>query len=604
MKRSGLSRTAGYALALVVGLAGCATTGRRLPTVLDSLIAAQKLDGVVDDHWRHLIVSRPEFVARTNAAITRLPDPTQDRLKKDAQFARAALTALDEVNVNALPQVDYVTWLALRWEMEAMAGWAAFHWTNIFDLSPGVSVLERAIRVLASQNITDVSLGQRFTRMLSTAPSVLNALRTDYEERFRRGIRLSRPAASRAVTHLQSLVAPPATSPFGLPRSFQASPDTGWHAQLMRTVADVITQQLNPALTSLAALIEREHTLASDTLGLFRLPGGAIHYSTLLRYRTTLDITPEDAHAIGLREVARIAALAAVARRDAGLPTNRDSLRATLKRDTTFLFDERSTIQERAAQLYERISKEMEPHFGQTPEVGLSIGVLTATTDMSPLAIYDPATEERPGAVYLLNAEQLISRSALLLPGLVAGDLMPGHHLQGALQVENGSLPYFRRLESHDGFVRGWQIYAIDVADSLSKTFAPWERFGLRIRVLAAACGLVVDTGINALGWSRTDALNFLRAYLPDDDAYLEQEFVFPAVESPGVLAAAALGARELRGLRRWAMRELGDRFSLQAFHAELLRTGSVPLPVLGSHLERWIWDQKNPVPPPAATRR
>lgn len=558
---------------------------------------------MVDDHWRHLVFSRPDFVARTDAAITSLPEPTQDRLKKDAQFARAALTALDEINVNALPQDAYVTWLALRWEMEAMAGWAAFHWTNIFDLSPGISVLDRSIRVLASQNISDVSVGQRFTGMLSTAPAILHAIRNDYEERFRRGIRLSRPVASRAVTHLRSLMAPPATSPFGLPSSFQASPDTGWHAQLTRTVADVITQRLNPALDSLAALLEREHALASDTLGMFRLPGGAIHYSTLLRYKTTLDITPEDAHAIGLREVARIAALVAVARRDAGLPTDRDSLREALKRDTTILFDERSTIQERAAQLYERISKEMEPHFGQTPGLGLAIGVLTGTTDMSPLAIYDPARESRPGAVYLLNAEQLVSRSALLLPGLVAGDLMPGHHLQAATQLENAALPLFRRLGSHDGFVRGWQIYAIDVADSLSTTLAPWERFGLRIRELAAACGLVVDTGIHALGWSRTDALKFLRAYLPDDDVDLEREIIFPAAESPGSLTGAALGARELRGLRRWAMRELGDRFSLQAFHAELLRTGSVPLPVLGSHLERWIWDQKNPAPP-AATRR
>jgi uncharacterized protein (DUF885 family) len=572
--------------------------------MLDSLVAVRDLRSVADDHWRHLVFSRPDFVARTNTAITSLPDPTQDRLKKDAQFARAALTALDEVDVDALAQDNYVTWLVLRWEMEAMAGWAAFHWTNVFDLSPGISVLDRASRVLASQNITDVSVGQRFTGMLSTAPAILHALRTDYEERFRRGIRLSRPAAARAVTHLRSLIAPPAMSPFGLPRSFQASPDTAWHAQLTRTVEDVITQQVNPSLTSLAALIEREHALASDTLGMFRLPGGPIHYATLLRYRTTLDVSPEDAHAIGLREVVRIRALAEEARRGAGLPADRDSLRAILKRDTTFLFDERSSIQERAAHLYERISTDMEPHFGQVPVVGLSIGVLTAVTDMSPLAIYDPATEARPGAMYLLNAEQLISRSALLLPGLVTGDLMPGRHLQEGTQLENAELPLFRRLGSHDGFVRGWQIYAIDVADSLSTTFAPWERFGLRLRALAAACGLVVDTGINALGWSGTDALNFLRAYLPDDDADLEREFIFPATESPGTLAAAALGARELRGLRRWVMRELGDRFSLQAFHAELLRTGSVPLPVLGSHLERWIWDQKNPAPPPAATRR
>jgi uncharacterized protein (DUF885 family) len=154
------------------------------------------------------------------------------------------------------------------------------------------------------------------------------------------------------------------------------------------------------------------------------------------------------------------------------------------------------------------------------------------------------------------------------------------------------------------GFVHGWQMYALDVADSLSTTYLPWQRFSLRMRELAAACGLVVDTGINALGWSKADALTFLRAYLPDEDADLERDFIFPASERPGELAAATLGARELRGLRRWAMRELGARFSLPAFHAELLRVGSVPLPILGTHLERWIWDLNHPTPPPAPARR
>jgi uncharacterized protein (DUF885 family) len=115
---------------------------------------------------------------------------------------------------------------------------------------------------------------------------------------------------------------------------------------------------------------------------------------------------------------------------------------------------------------------------------------------------------------------------------------------------------------------------------------------------LSAACGLVVDTGINALGWTRRDALDFLRAYLPWDDSDLEREFVAAAIESPGELAAPTLGARELRGLRRWAMTELGARFDLAAFHRELLRIGSVPLPILGTHLERWIWEQANPPAP------
>jgi uncharacterized protein (DUF885 family) len=200
--------------------------------------------------------------------------------------------------------------------------------------------------------------------------------------------------------------------------------------------------------------------------------------------------------------------------------------------------------------------------------------------------------------LYLLKLDEVLERSAFVMPGLVAGDLMPGLHLQLGTQLENEQLPSFRRLGVHDGFVRGWQAYAIGVTDSLLPSLEPWQRFSLRMRELAYACGLVVDTGINALGWGRSDALQFLRAYLPDDDADLERDFIMPASELPGTLSAATLGAREFRGLRLWAMRELGDRFSLSAFHREILRVGSVPLPVLGSHLERWIWDLNHPSPP------
>lgn len=571
---------------------------------MDSLAAFQDVSGVVDDHWRFLQVGKPDLVVKGGGIVTTLPDPTQNGAKRDAQFARAALSALDEVNVNALTEDDYVTWLALRWEMEAMSGWTAFHWSNVFDFSPGRSTLDRAATVLSLQRINDVGTAQRFAGLVAKVADVGRALRLEYEERARRGIRLSRPAAARAIAHLRGQIAPPDVSPFGLPPDFNPPIATDWQTQLARTVAETITQRVNPALDSLAAFLERERDLGSDMLGQSRLPGGPMHYAMLLRYRSTLDITPEDAHTLGVREVSRIASLVAAARREANLPVDRDSLRAALKRDSVSLFDERGSISERMAQLFEGAAREMEPVFGQVGSTGLSIGILTRSSRELPPAIYEPATFIHPSALYQLNVEELVSRSALHVPAMVLTDLMPGRHLQLGSQFENARLPMFRRLGSHEGFVEGWAMYALEVADSVSTALTPSQRFGVRLRELAAACGLVVDTGINALGWSRADALSFLRAYLPDDDEDLDRDFILASAESPGALAAAALGARELRGLRRWAMRELGAGFSLAAFHREVLRVGSIPLPVLGLHLERWIWELKQPAPPPAEARR
>ena len=595
--RSRLTLSRALWLALLFAVPGCATTSRRPPSAADSALAVIRLDGIVNDYAGFLRSSRPEVAARASNFITDLPDPTQGRAKKDALYARTVLYSLDEIEVDALTQNDYITWLSLRWEMEAMDGWTAFHWTRLSDLAPGHSVFDKSLFILRSQGIGDSAGHERYKGLVARVGALAREIRAEYTERAQREIRLPRPIAARAAAHVRSFLAPAVASPFLTARDSMALGDSAGRAQRADYLSNDIATLVNPALDSLATFLESEMERATDTLGLSRLPGGAAHYAALLRYHSTIDVTPENAHAIGLREVERIATKVAAAREAARLPKNRDSLRAVLRRDSSFVFDERGSLPEHTAQLFESSVKQLDSLFAPIPLMALSIGGMHGVSDASPLATYDLPTLNRASALYLLNVEKLMSRSAMVMPGLVAADLMPGLHLQQGSQLQNAELPAFRRLAMNDGFVRGWQIYAMDVADSLSTAFLPWQRFSLRMRELAAACGLVVDTGINGLGWSRSDALNFLRAYLPDDDDDLERDFIFPAAERPGVFAAATLGARELRGLRRWAMRELGDRFSLPAFHAELLRVGSVPLPILGTHLERWIWDLNHPTP-------
>jgi uncharacterized protein (DUF885 family) len=595
----------GLAVVLALGVEGCAASTHRLPSPTDSVMARVRLDRVVMDHWRFIQTSRPDLAARADISGTPLPDPTQNQAKKDAQFARAGLVALDEIYVDALRQHDYVTWLSLRWEFEAMAGWTAFHWTRLDDLVPGHSVFDRSIEVLKAQRIQGPNTGESFTKLVASVADLARAVQEEYAERARRGVLLPREASIRAVAHLRELITPVESGPFRLdPVVYRVPPDTAWQAPLARAVQNTIEQKVNPALISLASFLEQLGYDSSSSPGLARLPGGAAHYATLLRYRTTLEVTPADAHAIGLREVARVAALAVTARQAAGLPVSRDSLRAALRSDPRFAIDERRSLSEAAAETFEAATKSLDSLFQPAPTMTLTIGAMPFDLEEFSLSRYELPTAARLSARYLLSVSQLERRSAFALPSLIIGDLMPGLHRQQGVQFENNALPGFRRLAFHDGFVRGWQVYAIDVADSLTTTLAPWQRFSLRMRELQAACGLVVDTGINALGWTRSDALRFLRAYLPDDDEDLEREFIVEAIESPGTLSAAALGARELRGLRRWAMRELGDRFNLAGFHRELLTLGSVPLPVLGAHLERWIWEQKNPALPDSGVRR
>jgi uncharacterized protein (DUF885 family) len=583
-------------------LTGCASTGRRIPSGADSVVANMAFGAILDAQRRFQLTRSTMAASWSDAAVIPVPQVSLDDAKLDAAFARSALQALDEVDVEALRQDDYVTWLMLRWDMEFLAGWPAFHWTRVTDASPAQSPLGEVVQAVATHPLRSAVEGERFLTFMRGVDTLVRQIRVGLAERADRGIRLWRHAVPRAATHVRSLVAPPLDSPFSVPEAFYAMPESTWQAGLASDVARLITDRINPALEELATYLDGNYlTDSPERPGLSQYPGGDAHYAALLRFRSTIDITPADAHAIGLREVTRFAVLAVEARAATDLPVDRDSLRATLRNDPRFSLealvapgrpgpgDLPSTI----ARLYDGALTALDSAFGGGAPVSLSIGVLPPRDSLTgPVAVYDAPGPLNVVARYRVNPDLVSRRSMVTLPALVFEDLMPGGHNQIARQRLNGSAPLARRLAQHAGFVRGWQAYGLGVADSLVGANDAVVRFGIRLHELALACGLVVDTGINAFGWDREASLAFLRAYLPFDDAELEREFVVEAVERPGWLSAGALGARELHGLRAWAQRELGDRFRLQDFHAELLRIGSVPLPVLGSHLERWIWEE------------
>lgn len=585
---------------------GCATMARRPPSPADSVRARVELDALQADHRRFAQFRSPEYATWSGEPAVALPDVSRERAGEDALFARGFMAQLDGINVQALTQDEYVTWQSLRWDMEILSGWQAFHGLRATDLSPGASVLSQTVALLRAQPLRTDSDGRHYLALLRQVSALVNSVRAGLTERLERGVALPRYSLPRIAQHVRSLVAPPDSSPFGLPAGFVTPNVSDWRALLADSVAGVITDAVNPGLRQLAEHLEGPYAaFATDRIGLAQYPGGAEYFEALLRASSTLDMIPEDAHAIGLAEVTRLALAAVVERDRAGLPVDRDSLRVVLSTNPRYAFRADSSgsdamaVVDLVASEYRSTLARLDSLFGGRGAVRLAFGLMDASPGQAGVL----ATYERPTALtgegrYRVNADALLARPAITWPAMVHRDLMPGGHYQLSRQVVNAALPPSRRLANHEGFVRGWQGYAVSVADSLWGDVDPAARFGSRLEELAMACGLVVDTGINAFAWSHETALAFLRRYLPFDDAELER-IIATAVERPGWLSAAPLGARELRGMRRWVEQELGDRFSLAKFHAEVLRVGSVPLPVLGSHLERWIWEESVTIPRP-----
>lgn len=591
-----------------VGLAGGCTPGIARPapppSPAESLLATAQLTGILRDHWTYVSQEFPVVGVWAGSRQTFLPDRTVDRWRAHAQFARAALRALGEVQVEALSPEEYVTWLALEWDMESLSRRPFFFDTDLTDLAPRRSPIAATVDLLAAQPFTGEHDTERYLLLLDEVAPMIDSVRAGLEARRQRGIVATRAVVPRAARFVRSFLRPPGVSPFRPDPARLVNVDSTLASHLLATADTTIGKRINPALERLAQYLEGDYARAApDRIGLGQYPGGVEHYRMLVRHYGTIAVTPEEAHAIGLGEVERLAELAQAALRAAGVRPTRDSLRDWLARAPEFGTTGADGFLERLRTTFDSASKRPPLPLEALPTTLLEIDTMAASeAEFAPLARYVPPSIPDPVARYHVAFERLRGGSGAGATGLVYRDLLPGRHALASWQRVNDTLPAFRRAGDYAAFSDGWGLYVLELADSLVSDLPVAARLGIRLQLVRAACGLVVDTGINYFGWTREQALEFLRQYLPDDDEALEREFLVPAIEDPASLVAGTLGAREFRGFRRWAQEELDEHFDPAEFHTSVLRGGALPLPVVGARLEWWLWEQtagRDPAPGP-----
>jgi uncharacterized protein (DUF885 family) len=504
------------------------------------------------------------------------------------------------LNPEALSEDMYISWLVLNQEMTRLGESAVFHWTDLTLLAPSRSPLRVSLDIIGRDVITTAGDAERHLFLVGAYAALVDSVREGLKARAVRGVTLPRVLLPRAQRFARALRTNADSS---LPLAFVAESaglDSAGRAQFATRLQETITASVNPALDRLVQFLEGEYAAqGSDRIGLWQYTGGKEHYRYLVQSYSTLDITPENAHAIGLREIARLEALASGARARLGYPATPESLRARLTSDPRVTVGSPGEVLGAVPDAYGRAAATMGRAFTRATEYTADVQALSPPLEEDgPLAEYVPPSARDPHGHYLINTKRWFERSLVRLPAHTYGDLLPGRHYQLALQLENDSLPPFRRLGTHAGFVDGWATYALALTDSLLADEGVGH-FGAVLEELALACGLVADTGINYFGWSWNDALTFLRSHLPESDEELAREILIPAIELPGSLTAATLGAREFRSLRSWAEKELGKQFDVRSFHDEVLSVGAVPLPALGAHLEWWLWKQRQKLTSP-----
>lgn len=329
---------------------------------------------------------------------------------------------------------------------------------------------------------------------------------------------------------------------------------------------------------------------ARTTLAASDLPDGRAYYRFKIREFTTLDLTPEAIHEIGLKEVDRISSEMDAVMKQTGFTGDRAAFLQFLRTDPQFYAKTPQQLLEHAAWIAKTIDGKLPSEFKTLPR--LPYTVEPVPPDIAPKYtsgryVGAPWGSTQPG-IYWVNTYALDSRPLYNLVALTLHEAVPGHHLQIALSRELKDLPNFRRFSYISAFGEGWGLYSEWLGLEMGMYHDPYSNFGRLGYEMWRACRLVVDTGIHAKGWTRQQAIDYMaaRTSLPLHEVETE---VDRYISWPGQALAYKLGEMKIRELRGRAEEKLRTRFDRRAFHDVVLGSGAVPLDVLESNVNRWI---------------
>jgi uncharacterized protein (DUF885 family) len=371
--------------------------------------------------------------------------------------------------------------------------------------------------------------------------------------------------------------------------------DSATRDRLLSDATKALNHSVKPAYERLIAFLEDQSKRANDDAGVWKFPDGADFYRSALRRTTTTELTPDQIHEIGLKEVTRIQGEMTKIKDKVGFDSDLQAFFKFMREDRRFYLPDtnegRSKYLASAVQIIDEMKKHLDELFETKPKADIVVKAVEKFREQSAgKAFYQqPAPDgSRPGMFYV-NLREMQSNPTYQLEALAYHEGIPGHHMQIAIAQELSGVPKFRKFSyAYTAYTEGWGLYSEQVPKEIGMYRNPYSDFGRLALELWRAGRLVVDTGIHHKKWTRQQAIDYLKQNTPNAEADCIDS-INRYIVMPSQATAYKIGMLKILELREKAKKQLGNKFDIHQFHDVVLTNGALPLDVLEEFVDRWI---------------
>jgi uncharacterized protein (DUF885 family) len=543
--------------------------------------------------WDYQLEQYPTWASRLGDRRwnDRWGDRSLDAVDKQHSHHIEVLTKLRAIKREDLSPSDRTNYDLFQKDYENEVEGHQYRWHLIpLNQLGGVQTADELAHALRFETLKDYA---DWLARLHALPAYIEETTALMREGIKQQIMLPKIVLERIPTQIDhQIVSDPKESPFYKPFSHFAGsiPETD-RLRLALAAENVIKSNVVPSFRGFKEFFVKDYLPSSPgQVGIWQFPQGEEMYRFAARLHTTTNMTPEEIHEIGLREVARIRSEMQSIIDNLGYNGSLGEFAEFLRSDPQFYYK----TPEELLQAYRALTRRVDPLlvklFQTLPR--MPYGVEPIPQNIAPdttTAYYrSPAADGSRAGTYFVNLHKPETRPKYEMMVLSLHEAVPGHHLQIALAMEQPELPNFRRHGGYTAFVEGWGLYAESLGEELGLYDDPYSKFGQLTYEMWRAVRLVVDTGLHYIRWDRQRAIDFFRANTAKQELEVVNE-VDRYIAMPGQALAYKIGELKISAIRSKAERVLGTQFDIRAFHDEILKDGALPLDLLEAKMDDWI---------------